>query len=330
MVKSLSRLTFIYQLTGIQYFCISTDAFVATKRHSLTRKLKLLFVVNIAIVISEFCAIVFAVHLEKSQHQQRSTVLAGQIVQFSSYSLMIFALLITMLNSLLQRGKAKQIFKNFRNISEILVSLNQSVDYATFENQFKKTLAKLSLSFVASTMAALIFIYQFNQTNIFLWGILSVYPYFFMIAIFSYWTLLIRLIRENLRFIKDCVVQLHKKAKLFRINSETFSHDSRMRRSHETYDFIVKLKRIYGIIYETTSLVNQLIAVPICLFIVLMVTANVSSGYKVFLTFRRDIPVERVAGKNYFITGTNAIGTYSQVFQFQYTQFSSASSYCTH
>lgn len=299
MEKSLSRITLIFQLTGIQYFFISSESIATTSKthQSMTRKLKLLFVANIVIVIGEFCAILFAIYVENGQHRQQNNVVAGQIVQFTSYNLKVLVLLTTIFNSLFLRGKAKQIFQNSKNISEIVSTLNRSVDYTSFENEFKKTFAKLLLSFMVSTMATLIFIYQYNQTNVLLWGILAAYPYFFLMITFTYWTLLVRLIRENLRSIKDCVVQLHKNVKLFRRSSEAYNHGSRMRRNHETYNYIVKLKRIYGIIYETTSLVNEFIAAPISLFIIVVVIANVSSGYKVFLSFKQDVPVERVAGK---------------------------------
>lgn len=174
MEKSLSRITLIFQLTGIQYFCISTGSLEAAEGQSLTRKQKLLFIANIAIVIGEFSGIVFAIFLEESLHKQHGNVVAGQIVQFTSYYLATFVLLITMLNSLFLRGKARQIYKNCRNISEILSTLNQRVDYATLEYEFKKTFAKLSLCFIGSTVATVIFIYQHNQTNVFLWAVLVV------------------------------------------------------------------------------------------------------------------------------------------------------------
>lgn len=300
--NSLSRITLIFQVIGIQYFRISSES-LEPRTNGLTRRLKLFFVANIALVFIEFCAVIFAIYLERSQYHHHGNIVAGQIVQITSYMVMILVLATTILNSFFLRDKGKQIFKNSSSITVILLALNQNVDYTTFESEFKNTLAKLSISFVGATFATLIFIYQYNHTNIFLWGVVAVYPYFFLIMSFSYWTLLVRLIRENLRFVKECVVQLHHKVTLFHINSEIFNHDSRLidsklKRNNETYDFVVKLKRIYGIIYETTALTNKLIAVPICLFIILIVIANVSSGYKVFLSFKRDIPIERIAGKS--------------------------------
>lgn len=304
MKKSLSRITSIFQLMGIQHFSISTEPIETnSKRYNrITRKFKLLLLANIAIVISEFCAILFAIYLEMGQQPQHNNVVAGQIVQFTSYNLQVIVLLTTIFNSVFLRGTTKKIFENCKIISEIVSTLNQSFSHHTsLENEFKKTFTKLLLSFMVSTVATLAFIYQYNQTNVLLWGIVTVYPYFFVMIVFSYWTLLVRLIRENLRSIKECIVQrlrLHKKVELFRISIETYNLDSKLKRNHETYNSIVKLKRIYCIIYETTSLVNEFIAAPICLLLILVVIANVSSGYKVFLSFKQHIPVERVAGKN--------------------------------
>lgn len=119
----------------------------------------------------------------------------------------------------------------------------------------------------------------------------------------SYWTLLIRLVRQNLRFIKQSVLLLHKKHNLSEVNIDVCSHELRSRSYHETYNLIVKLKRIYGIIYDTTLLINELIGIPICIILIAIIAGNISAGYKVFLSFRGDIPVERVAGKNYKTSG---------------------------
>lgn len=202
--------------------------------------------------------------------------------------------------------------------------INQNVHYSALENEFKIKMAKLSFSYVASTMGILIYVYQFiNQSNAFLWILCTVYPFFFMTMVFSYWMLLICLIRQNLRFINECVTKLHETHKLFRINTEFYSHDLRMKRNHEFYNLIVKLKRIYGIIFDTTSLVNELIGIPVCLFLIIVVMGNISAGYKIFLSVKGDIEFERVVGKNLLqikmlILCQKNVVVYVNFFQFQY------------
>ncbi|XP_037048785.1 uncharacterized protein LOC119083224 [Bradysia coprophila] len=296
MEKSLSKTTSIYQWMGIQYFSILPETLEATSRtNSLNRKFKWIFAVNIMMTICESCAFSFAIYLSKRENRQ-GNVATGQIVQFAVSNLLIVVLVATILNSLLLRQKTRQIFKNCKFISKSLLSLNQCVDYKAFADEFKKSLAKLLLCLIVSFSAGLLFNFLSNSTNAFLWTIFAIYPHFFIVITFSYWTFLIRLVREQLRFVKDSLVQLQKNVQIFRIDPEIRNHDSRLRRNHETYNFFVKLKRIYGVIYETSLIVNEFIAVPICLIIIFVLISNVSSGYKVFLSLRNDVPMERVVG----------------------------------
>lgn len=299
--KSLSQILIIYQVTGVQYFSLYSEPLENTAECRITRNHKIFLVANLLIVTAEFCAVIYAISLE-AQQKHHNNIVTGLIVQFSTYNLMILLMITTVLNSLVLRKKAKQIFKNCKNISEIYLVLNQIVDFSTFKHEFKITFGKLGIAFIGSTLGTLIFIYQYNQTNVFLWAVLAVYPYFFTMITISYWILLIRLVRENLRFIKKRVLLLHKKHKLFRVNMDIFSHDLKSRRNDEAHNVIVKLKRIYGIVYDITCLINELIGIPICLILIVIVIGNISAGYKVFLSIRGDIPMERVAGKDVYDT----------------------------
>lgn len=330
MESSLSKITLIYQLTGMQNFSVIAES-LKPKCISLSGKHKLFLAVNLTVLVGEFCAILMLMHSENQKHrQQHSGVVTGHIVQFVAYYLLILVFAITVLNSLFLQDKAKQIFRNCKKISEILSILNQNADYSAFEKEFKKTVAKLGFGFIGSNVAHLIFVYQYNET-IFVTTLISVYPYFFMTIVFSYWTLLVRLINENLRFLKDCLAHLQKKRTLLRVHPEPYCSDVRIKRSHETYNFIAKLKKIYGIIYDSTCLVNELIGVPICLFLIFLTLANISGGYKVFLSLRGDVPVGRIGGipKNLFKKKLH-FRPLHEPFQFLYAQFSPPALYCAH
>lgn len=292
--RSLSKVTIIYQATGIQFFSVNVQSLASDS--GLSRKHKLFMAFNFVILMCEFYAVIFTIQTQNVKHQH-SGIATGQIVQFTAYSLISFVIAICMLNSFFHRGKAKEIFNNCYKISEILSHLNHGVDYSSFENEFKMTVVKLFSSFSIMMTAFLIFIYKSNNMTFFLSATAVIYPYFFMIINFSYWTLLVRLIRENLRFVKKCLEHLRRKRKLFRINAEAYNHDLRMRRIEETYNFIAKLKRVYSIIYNSTSLVNELIGIPICVFMALIILSNISAGYRVFLSFRGDVAIGRIASK---------------------------------
>ncbi len=108
---------------------------------------------------------------------------------------------------------------------------------------------------------------------------------------------MVRSIRENLRFIRDCLLHLNKKQETFSLHPEPHNKDLRIRRAEETYHSIVKLKRMHTIIYDSTSLVNDLIRIPMFVLMIFVVFSSISGGYKVFLAFKGDILLERVAGK---------------------------------
>lgn len=296
MENSLSKITLVYQAAGIQNFSVDAESLKPTS--GLSRKHKFFLAVNFTILVGECCAAIAKIYLEKhKQKQQPSSVSTGQILTFTVLSLTIILLAICMLNSIFLREKLKQILRNCKQIAELLSVLNQSADYSSFENEFKKTMVKLFSGFIASNTAVLIFIYQYNQTNLFLTAVFSVYPYFFLTTVFSYWTLLLRLIRENLRFVKNGLAHLHQKHTQYRINPAPYINELRIRRNQETFNFIVKLKRMYGIIYDSTSLVNELIGIPICVFLINVVISNITSGYKVILSFQGVVPVQHIAGK---------------------------------
>lgn len=290
---SLSKITIIYQVTGMQYFSVTAESLNPTSGFS--RKHKLFLVVNFTFLIAEFCAILIMTYTE-NQKKKHGGLATGHLVQFAAYNLVILVFTICLLNSLILRDKAKKFFRNCKKISEILSVLNQSGDYSAFKNEFKMTIAKLSFGFIGSNLVLLIFVSQYSQYY-FLVTLTAVYPYYFMTIVFSYWTLLVRLIRENLRFVNECLAHLHKKHSL-RLNPEPYGHDLRIRRNQETYNFIAKLKRVYGIIYDSTSLLNELIGIPICLFLIFLIVSNISGGYKVFLFFQGDIPVQRIGGNS--------------------------------
>lgn len=292
MENSLSKITIIYQATGMQYFSVNIESLKPTS--GLSRKHKLFLAVNFTVLIAEFCAILIRIYSENQKHKNIG-VATGKIVQFTAYILLTLVSAISLLNSLFLRDKAKQIFRNCKKVSEILSVLNQSADYSAFENEFKTTMAKLFFGFIGSNSVLLIFTYQTSQKS-FLKTLIAVYPYFFMTIVFGYWTLLVRLIGQNLRFVKESLAHLHKKHSMFRLNPEPYSHDLRIRRNQDTYNFIAKLKRIYGLIYDSTALVNELIGIPICLFLIFLVLSNISGGYRVFLSFKRDIPVGVIGG----------------------------------
>ncbi len=292
--RLLSKITFIHQAAGLQFFSVNKESLDPTG--GISRKHKLFLVLSFSIVIGEICGCFILTYFDNSLAVDTG-VKTGVMVQLIAASSVLFLILVSTLNNLFLKGRAKEIFKNCFRIADLLSLLNEVADYSLFAKGMKLTMVKLFFGFIVSNMAVLIVSYQYSEGRFWMSGVLAIYPHFFITSLVSYWILLVRLIRENLRFIKGCLVHLNKKQKTLSLCSEPYNRDLRIRKAEETYDFIVKLKRMHAITYDSISLVNELIGIPICFFMVFVVLSNISGGYKVFLAFKGDILFERVAGK---------------------------------
>lgn len=293
MESVLSKMTLIFQATGLQCFTINAESLESGS--FVSRKHKLFLFLNFICVVLE---VVISVYVNLCDKKIQNSGKGNLAIQIIAYSSMVSILVIPTVNNFFLRSKAKAFFKNFFKISKILSHLNQDADYSSLKITFNKTLVKLFFGFVFSNAAVNIFTIQ-SDGNIISSGISAVYPYFFTTALVCYWTLLVRLIGLNLHFIKESIEHLHKKQKLFDLYPESLhKHDSKIRRSQETYNFIAKLKRMYGLVYDSVSLLNELIAIPICVFLVFVILSNISSAYKTFLAVIGDISLARAAGKN--------------------------------
>ncbi len=294
MERLLSKITYIHQAAGLQFFSVNEESLDSTS--GISRRHKFFFVLSFTLVIGNLCGIGYVIHL-RHQEQTKKAVKTGVIVTSIAYCAAIFVILVCILSSIFLRAKAKEIFKNCFRIANLLSLLNQVVDYSQFRNESKLLMGRVFFGFIFSNIALFVAMNHNTQSNFLTSGIVAVYPYFFITALVSYWTLLVRLIRENLRFIKGCLVHLNKKQKMFSLYPEPYSRDLRSRRAEETYNFIVKLKRIYVIIYESTSLVNEFLGIPICVFMAFVVLTNISGGYRVFLALQGDFPLQSIASK---------------------------------
>lgn len=105
--------------------------------------------------------------------------------------------------------------------------------------------------------------------------------------------------KTNLLGVKCVLEKLLEKEKLSKIQIHNIHFKfSALNASRQTTEAIIGLRRIYGISYETTALINSFIGVAIMANVVMTVVNNISSGYKVYLLYMGETVFERVAGND--------------------------------
>lgn len=324
--NSLSRSTTLFQLVGLQYFSLDSDSFHDGfhQRTKISKKHKFSFVVNASLLSFQFFGIWYAIQLEKKV-QQTESVNTGLTIQFIVYVLMTLVAEIVIINAFRATEGVKNIFCNFEKISKIFENeLNTKLDYVCFARSFEKKLLAMALTFLGLTVLILAFIFYHNQSNIFIWALMSIYPYFIAEVLFCYFLFFILLVNENLNYVKRVLAKLH-----------TATHDSpimsfrvisiqatKIKKCEELFNTIVKLKRIYISLCETTEIINKLFGLPIMIELIIFVLGNISAGYKVYLAILGDIPIARVGSKISFLLLNIFIITFDY-FQFQSTRWSS-------
>lgn len=300
MKKSLSGSTAVFQAMGLQYFSISSDIFqnAFDQPVKVSKKHKFSSAFVILLLCLQLAGVLYAISLEK-QLQQNENVTKGLTVQFVSYFLMIVVCSTAVIHSCYQTRTAKKVFYNFEKIFKIFTrELEEPVDYGSFAKMFKIDFVITGLIFAAASVALLVFIYHHNQSNVFLWGLLTIFPYFFVQVIIFFALHFIRLTNENLSWLVKVLEKLNTKHELSKVNLEIISRNlKQLRRDDELFNAVMRLKRIYGILTETTGLINEVIGLPLMVIVIDLVIGNISGGYKVYLSFMGDVPAGRIGGK---------------------------------
>lgn len=319
----LSGMTTIYEIMGLQFFSLSSvslqDGFLQEDR--VSKKHKFLILITVTALLVQITGIGSAIWLEK-QNQQNDNVTTGLIVQFTAYSMMVFVVAVSILHSFAMTKQTKKIFRNFMKTSKIFaVELDEKIDDANLARRIKLSFIRVSSCFVVLTVLLLAFIYQHNQTNVFLWAVLVIFPHFFLNVVDNYFMFFIMIVNENLKTIAKVLAKFQKMRETKKLSIvTTHLYVKTERRSYdETFNSLLKLKRIYGIIADTTSLINKVMGLPFMLKLVLMILGNVSAGYKIYLALMGDVPVERIGGEVELVTSAQILNFLPQ-FQFQSTQ----------
>lgn len=300
MEKHLSGATVIFQLVGLQFFSLDAESFTdkIIQKNQVSKKHKFFILITVLAMSLQGFGIMFAIQLEK-QHGQNENVTTAITVQFVAYVMMLIVIVVSVFHAFCKMGKTKKIFCNFEKILITFVNeLDTKIDYANFARRSMLSFYKVTFSFVLLAVSLHVFVYSYNQSNVFLWAVLTIYPHFFLEVVDVYFMFFIMLVTENLKTLLEVLLKIHKLRGSTDINIglHFYVKDGR-KKNDEMFNDIQKLKRIYGILADTTCLINEVMGLPFMIQLVLMVLANVSAGYKIYLSFMGDVPVERIGGK---------------------------------
>lgn len=294
MENSISGVTIIFQLIGFQYFSIDSKLF-REKFHDkkeISKKHKFLLAFSLFLVSVQSVGVYQIISME-IRIEQNENVNTGLRVQFTAFMAMIVVILATLIYFIANTENLKQIFCNFDKISSIFANdLNVKVDYESFTAKFKHTMIGVNLSFSIAATLAFCLLTHVNSPRMFLWAILSLYPYYFMLHTFCYLMFFALLVRENLISMKRVLEKLHA-MRFQAINFQTISD----KKNDELLKSVHKLKRIHVTLCDTTAMINHVCGFPIMIQLLIVVIGCIASSYKLYLTLMGDMFLGRAPGE---------------------------------
>lgn len=308
---SLSTCTVLFQIFGLQYFSLSSKNFLLPTSKSLLHKFAFIFI--ILLVTIEVFGIGFVIDFERQQFEKEKNnntkVNNGFMIQYFSYFFMDFVVLAAAMHSWFTTVKAMKIYNNMDKIYKIFEGeLGHTIKYDDFANKFKYIIISMIIIFTLVTISTLGFVFYHNQSSAFYWALLVIFPYLFVILSFMKFIFYMQIIDLNLEGIVDILRRAYNLKQINRIEAITFneSEQSTTQPENETiFDSVLILKKIYGILYETSIFVNEICGISSILQLITLIIGNTSAGYKVYLVSTLQLPVGRIGGEmnlNLFFT----------------------------
>lgn len=271
---------------GLQLFSLDSKSFEAgyQQRSKVSKKHKMSLFFFVLLLLLQVSGIVFAIKMEKEK-QPDENVTTALVVQIMAYIGMVTSMFTTVINGFVKTEKLKEIFCNIEKVLKVFAAeLNINVNFASFSQSFKLTLIKTTLTFVISSLLVLGFIYYYNQSNVFVWALLCIFPYFYTQIIFCYFTFFVLLVQESLKSVKIVLQKLQRTHEITKTSVKVISFRTKpLNKNNEMLHAVNKLKKIYSILCDTTELVNDVFGLPIFTQLVIIIMGNISAGNKVKL-----------------------------------------------
>jgi len=315
--ESLSTCTLLFQFTGLQFFSLSSKNQLLPTSKLLLHKI--IFGCVLLYVLLEIIGIAVVIKVEQKELEEQSKnstkTQMGMLVHYGSYTFMTFVILVSTLHAWFNSVKAMKVFNQFERIQKTFEDETGCVPkYEAFIKKFKTVIALYMVLFGTMTVITLGFIYYHNKSTIFYWALLVVLPYFVMGVSYLRFCFYIEIVNINLQTVYEVQKRAFDLKQIMKVEEiQEFNTDLMIitKSENETvFDTVVVLKRIYGLLYEVSTWVNEVSGVASILQILVFIIANSSAGYKVFLIASGLMPIGRIAVPIYtmlFTYGTLAM-----------------------
>lgn len=293
--QSLSHATRFFQVFGLQFFTLghtSTNKDFSHHGSKVANKFKFSFFLNFGCLWT-LVFILFATNNRKGISFESDIV----------FMVLLCLLGLSTIHSLLTTPKAREIFRKLEEVVNIFErDLKIDFDYKALKKSLKKTFIILLLS-IGLINAGLLTLWNFylpNRSTYLLFFVL--FPYFIFSTNISRFIYYIRLVNHGVKMMKivldrsnfcpniETLFERSRDAKIMQI--KTAKLDS----TTSTNKTLNSLKNIYGILWETTELINDISGPSVLFLLTMTVISNALAGFKIYQFFKKTIPLDHLGG----------------------------------
>lgn len=289
---------------GLQYFPLDDiNTRSSWKKHK--SNVGIIFIVAFLFAYAGSYLLLSVDHVKDNTNVKMSETFEGLLNLF-----MILTIAANMVYSLMKTSKTKEIFANLEKISIILSKyFNVNVDYASVGRECKIFSFLIFSIFISVSFAAIILIYQLSSFDMFLYFIFEIFLYCFIEVAYYRFVFYLILIKFNTEKLAECVRHFQNcKHEVILVEKFTWSQSTLQKNNREfaSLETALALKKVYGIIFRTASLINHICGFTNIVGIVSIINANVVGGYNLYLAVKQDIPVFLIIGEKYYFLVSNA------------------------
>lgn len=286
----------VFQVMGLAFF--SLDDF---QSESFFKKHKYNFgSIVILSCVATYCffyiSLVTQAGIGKSANVEVSEILEGMTV-----STAVLSMLVVILTAMITTKSEKKIFINLQRVALIFkYNLQQDLDYSRISSDFKRIFIGNMLWLFGLTAALWLWTYNNMSLHYTLTIAFSFSVILFIEICFMRFIFYVTLIRFHIEAIE-------KAFKCFKRSNDTIQiiRGITVHAGSQPIDFVQQneinleafsgLKKVYGIIYTTTDLINHVCGCANLIEFGSVISYNIIGGYSFFLAIKRDIHVGEIA-----------------------------------
>ena len=287
-------LTFL-QISGLQYFSVKEKA-NPKKWQKIHPKYLIYFVILASLVMGSCVGQFMQIPLPDHVRDSPKIVVRKGISRIFNIGFFLTASTI-LVQSITKTAQNKMVFSNFDKIAALSWSKTfYTIDYDTFQKQFKNKLIVIIIAFTVPLVMTLVVDQMYPKSEarvstpvfvlvpIFLIKF-AIIKYIFYIDLIHFHLLAIKkVLRKPCLKIMDVsdLVDNFKVAKDYKPTK--YSNEKMIER-------IVAAKQMYGILWETTQLLNDCVGWSLLMFFAMMTFGLVVNGYQAFTMMQKQEPL---------------------------------------